>query len=938
MQRKPVTPRFAWLAAAGWTLAVVLSLAWNVLRENREVIELARAEAISNFNKDITFRRWGTEHGGVYVPVTPRQAPVPWLAHLPERDVVAPDGRRLTLLNPASMLRQMMERYSRDYGVRGRITGLRQINPANAPDDWEREQLHRFERGEVQAAWTVEELDGAPHLRYLRALYMEPGCVKCHGDMGYREGDLRGAIGVSVPLAPYLANRRAALLDIGVSHGLFWLFGLTGIGIGARVAARQERERLHLYAALEESRTRLQLALEGANDGIWDVDLLRGDVFHSPRMAEMLGYRAGELGSAEEIWMALVHPDDLPALLRAKQAHLDGKTERYEVEFRARAKDGTWRWIHSRGRMVRNAAGEPARFVGVHTDVTEFKALQQRLFLEKERAEVTLASIADAVITTDAEGNVTFMNGVAERLTGWREADALGLPADTIAPLYDESSGVMIDSPVARAGREKRAVEPGGHALLLNRRGDKLPVDETAAPILAGDGTLIGVVMVFYDVSHTRELTRRMSWQLTHDELTGLYSRREFDNRLRRLVQDARAGGGVHALLYLDLDQFKIVNDTSGHLAGDELLKQLGFLLSEQMRRNDVLARLGGDEFAALLEHCPPEKAREIAEKLRRTVADFRFTWQDRVFDVGVSIGLVMLDADTPGAEEALVAADTACYAAKEAGRNRVHEHRRDADDGGERLGEMHLAASMRQALARDAFVLFTHEIRDLAHSGCPPCYEVLARMQDERGSLIQPGMFIPAAERYGLMPELDRWIVRRSFELLAAASAAMRATMLFINLSGLSLREDGMVRFIRDAARENGIEPANICFEITETAAVAQLAVGVRFMRELREVGFRFALDDFGAGMSSFAYLKNLPVDFIKIDGGFVRDMLEDPVDRVFVETIHRIGRLMGKRTIAEFIENDALLAEARAIGIDFAQGYAVGKPRPLDAVLAGY
>ncbi len=937
MPSRRVTPRFAWLAAAGWTVAVILSLAWNIQRENREVLELARAEAIANFNKDLTFRRWGAEHGGVYVPVTPRQAPVPWLAHLSERDVVTPQGRWLTLLNPASMLRQMMEQYSRDYGVRGRITGLRQINPANAPDDWEREQLQRFERGEAQAAWTVQDLDGEPHLRYLRAMYMEAGCVKCHGDMGYREGDLRGAIGVSVPLAPYLANRRAAVLDLGASHGLFWLLGLTGIAVGARVAGRQERERLHLYAALEESRTRLELALEGANDGIWDVDLLRGNVFHSPRMAEMLGYRAGELGSAEEIWMALVHPDDLPALLRAKRAHLDGETERYEAEFRARAKDGTWRWIHSRGRVVRNGAGEPTRFVGVHTDVTDFKALQQRLFLEKERAEVTLASIADAVITTDAEGNVTFMNGVAERLTGWRLAEALGLPADTIAPLYDESSGVMIDSPVARAGRDKRAVAAGGHALLLDRRGEKLPVDESAAPILAGDGTLIGVVMVFHDVSHTRELTRRMSWQLTHDELTGLYSRREFENRLRRLVQDARAGGGVHALLYLDLDQFKIVNDTSGHLAGDELLKQLGFVLSEQMRRNDVLARLGGDEFAALLEHCPPAKAREIAEKLRRTVADFRFTWQDRVFDVGVSIGLVMLDAGTPDAEQALVAADTACYAAKEAGRNRVHEHRRDAD-GGERLGEMHLAASMRQALARDAFVLFTHEIRDLADAGQPHCYEVLARMQDERGNLVKPGLFIPAAERYGFMPELDRWIVRRSFELLAGASADMRATMLFINLSGLSLREDDMARFIGEAACDTGIEPANICFEITETAAVAQLAVGVRFMRELREMGFRFALDDFGAGMSSFAYLKNLPVDFIKIDGAFVRDMLDDPVDHVFVETIHRIGRLMGKRTIAEFIENDALLAEARAIGIDYAQGHAVGKPRPLDAVLAGY
>jgi diguanylate cyclase (GGDEF)-like protein len=427
-----------------------------------------------------------------------------------------------------------------------------------------------------------------------------------------------------------------------------------------------------------------------------------------------------------------------------------------------------------------------------------------------------------------------------------------------------------------------------------------------------------------------------MSWQLTHDALTGLISRREFERRLDLLVEEAHASGGQHALLYLDLDQFKVVNDTSGHLAGDELLKQLGFLFSEQMRRNDILGRLGGDEFAALLENCPVDKAMDIAEKMRATAADFRFIWQDKTFDVGASIGVAMIGQETASAQEAMRAADVACYAAKEKGRNRVERYRPSSGEAAHRRGEITLAAVIRAALENDHFVLYAQEIRGLAAQPGSK-YEVLIRMADPYGSLVMPDVFIPTAERYGLMPAVDRWVIEHTFRALAEVGQVADKTRLSINLSGLSLVEEGMLEFIRERMAHYHIDATRLIFEITETAAVAHLSLGVRFMQALAESGCQFSLDDFGSGMSSFAYLKSLPVQQLKIDGAFVRDMLADPVDRAFVEAIHRIGHLMGMQTVAEYVESEDLMDAILEIGIDHAQGYAVARPRPLEAVLRG-
>lgn len=920
------------LAAAVWTAVVGASLTWNIINVREQTMAQARAEAVANYQKDISFRRWATAHGGVYVPITATQKSVPWLAHVPGRDVVTRDGRALTLLNPASMLRQIMDRYSADYGVRGRITGLKYLNPDNAPDTWEREQLEAFDRGERHEVWAVANMDGEPHLRYLHAMYMEPGCEKCHAILGYKPGDLRGATGVNLPLEGFLTTIGDSTRNLALSHGGIWLIGLIGIGWATRRQQRHTAERQAMTAILQQDEERFDLAVDGAQVGIWDMNLVTGEMFHTPRMSAMLGYSSTELPADIEAWRKVIHPEDCERVMERYRAHLADPGAPFEAVFRARHASGDWAWIMSRGRAVRDAHGVAVRMVGTHTDITAQKQLEAQLFEEKERAQVTLTSIGDAVLTCDREGNITFMNPMAESLCGWTREEALGLPVETVVPVYDQRTRTPLEGPVGRCLRLGTRVGVAEHTLLIDRGGREIEIDDSAAPIRDGAGHPVGAVMVFRDVTQSRELTRQMSWQLTHDALTGLISRREFERRLAAMVEDARSGGGEHALLFLDLDQFKVVNDTSGHLAGDELLKQLAFLLSEQMRRNDILGRLGGDEFAALLEHCPADKAREIAEKLRMTVADFRFIWQDKTFDIGVSIGLSMIDRDTAHAQEAMRTADVACYAAKEKGRNRVEVYHPEADDASSRRGERKLLSEIRQALTRDRFVLYAQEIRDARDPR--PSYEVLVRLADTQGNLVAPDAFIAVAERHGLMPQVDRWIIEHALAALAASGSEAR---LSINLSGLSLAEDGMFEFIRERIAHHQIDAHRLTFEITETAAVSHLARGVQFMRELAKSGCRFALDDFGSGMSSFAYLKNLPVQVLKIDGSFVRDMLDDPVDRAFVEAIHRIGQLMGMRTVAEFVESEALIEVLREIGVDSVQGYAIARPRPLESVLAG-
>lgn len=573
-------------------------------------------------------------------------------------------------------------------------------------------------------------------------------------------------------------------------------------------------------------------------------------------------------------------------------------------------------------------------------DIIERKQVEQALFAEKERAQVTLHSIGDAVITTNAEGIVEYLNPVAEKLTGWSVAEARKQPLRAVFNVIDENTRIPIPydlTEFSTHGRVTNLVDP---SVLISRSGQEYGIQHSVAHIRNRENGISGVVLVFNDVTEARRMAREMNHQATHDVLTGLVNRREFEHRLRRVLKTARKDKVEHALCYLDLDQFKVINDTCGHAAGDELLRQLGLLLHQQVRERDTLARLGGDEFGALLEHCSLFQAQRVADALRQAVEEFRFVWEDKGFRVGVSIGLVPITENSESLATVLRAADSACYAAKEMGRNRIHlYHESDAELARQR-GEIQTVGQINRALEEERFHLVFQPITPInGHTLFGAHYELLLRMSDENGEIVLPDTFLPAAERYNLSTKLDRWVISNAFEWLADhPDHLQRLSLCSINLSGLSLGSKEFLAFVNREFKQKRILPQKICFEITETAAIANLSSATRFLKVFKVLGCRFALDDFGSGMSSFAYLKYLPIDFLKIDGLFVKDILDDPIDLAMVKSIHDIGHAMGKKTIAEYVESQAILGKLREIGIDYAQGFDIGQPLPMRDLIKGH
>jgi len=558
---------------------------------------------------------------------------------------------------------------------------------------------------------------------------------------------------------------------------------------------------------------------------------------------------------------------------------------------------------------------------------------EQALYQERERALITLHSIGDGVITTDAEGRVDYMNPVAEKVTGWSYGEAQGYPLPEVLPLVDETTRHPIESPATISLRSGQVVALDEQCVLVNRNGQEFHIEDSAAPIYDRDDSIIGAVLVFHDVTRERRMARQMIWQATHDSLTGLPNRTEFADRLASLLASmAGSEEREHALLYLDLDQFKVINDTCGHAAGDELLKQLGRLLRREMPANGSLARLGGDEFGILIEDTSLADARKIANQLLHSISAFTFQWQERRFDVGVSIGMVPIQRDTPNASFVLSAADVACYVAKESGRNRVHVYEESDIDLGQRHSEMHWVSGIKEALEEDRFVLYRQEITALTADEATPHYELLVRMRARDGDIIAPGAFIPAAERYNLMNAVDRWVIDTAFRCLNERQQSGDNSIYSINLSGNSINDDSFPDYVQQKIDQYRIRTGQLCFELTETAAVFNLQKASHVIHALKRLGCRFSLDDFGSGLSSFGYLKNLPVDFLKIDGSFVKDMNTDPMNRAIVEAIHQVGHTLSIRTIAEFVENQEIVDHLRDIGVDFGQGYHFSRPEPLD------
>ncbi|HEY0856893.1 MAG TPA: EAL domain-containing protein [Albitalea sp.] len=572
-------------------------------------------------------------------------------------------------------------------------------------------------------------------------------------------------------------------------------------------------------------------------------------------------------------------------------------------------------------------------FTGVVRDITARKEAERRLFNEKELLRVTLGAIGDGVITVDRSGGVTYLNPVAESMTGWSCAQAAGRAAGDLLHLVDGGSRERVPDPVAHVLRTAQALTREHDVVLVSRDGSERPMEDAAAPIFDAEGLLAGAVVVLHDVSRARKLAAQLSYQATHDPLTGLLNRAAFEDRLDDMLATPADEGQTHGLLFIDLDQFKVVNDTCGHAAGDKLLRQLAQVLRGALRRADTIARLGGDEFAVLLHDCPPRFAMQVADNLRVQVQDHVFTWESRRFHVGASIGLVCFSAGEFDRAGVLRAADSACYVAKEKGRNRIHAFHVNDADLVRRAGEMDWVSRLHHALAEDRFVLYAQPIVGLQRRVDDTSrFEILLRLLDEDGRLVPPMAFIPAAERYNLMVEIDRWVIRHALaEHRRHRQTQGSAVHYSINLSGASLTQEGLGDFIDEQLALQQTPRGEICFEVTETVAVANLEAAIDFLGRLRETGCEVALDDFGAGMSSFNYLKRLPLDYLKIDGGLVQRVGDDAVHRAMVEAIHKIGHLMSLRTVAEFVEDDAILGALRGVGVDFVQGYGIARPGPL-------
>lgn len=558
-------------------------------------------------------------------------------------------------------------------------------------------------------------------------------------------------------------------------------------------------------------------------------------------------------------------------------------------------------------------------------------AAEKALLDEKNFFSTTLGSIADGVITLDARKHITYCNQRVENLTGIPAAQLVGrhvfeaiqlLPRETTDPILDAVNALWAQSQ--------------GSAQLVSATGDTFPIEFTMTDLVQTHASS-SAVLVLHDVSKATEMAATLSHQASHDALTGLLNRTAFDTRLQSALDSANQNGGRHVLLFLDLDQFKVVNDTCGHAAGDELLKQVAFLFGQVLRQRDTLARTGGDEFAVLLENCPVQKALPVADKLRAQLASFRFSWKDKSFQVGVTIGAVPVVAGAESIEDLKRKADTACYIAKDEGRGRTHLYL-DSDEAVKaRQGEMSWATRLQKALTNGDFHLYGQRIRSATEACQGHYYEMLIRLVDTDGSLVPPMAFLPAAERYGLMPLLDRAVIERALQMHCELQAASEIPVkLAVNLSGASLSDPSLFEFIRGALTRYAVSAQNICFEVTETMAIANLSVAVRLMTALRELGCTLSLDDFGSGMSSFSYLKQLPVDVVKIDGSFVRNILSNPVDRAMVEAVNNIAHQMGLKTLAEYAESPEIIAELTRMGVDLLQGFAVGKPQSLAEMLA--
>ncbi|MEE9492511.1 MAG: EAL domain-containing protein [Gammaproteobacteria bacterium] len=653
----------------------------------------------------------------------------------------------------------------------------------------------------------------------------------------------------------------------------------------------------------------------------------------SPSIEKMLGYTPKVAGKMRWQDFFFNHSDYEKFMRSIQMGHqiLQG----YEVRFKH--KDGSTVWVSLNVHRHQDLKNGNDGYEGMARNTTEKRHAKEALYKEKELWRVALESIADGIITTDINGDVTYLNPVAEQITGWKRGEASNKPVREIMKLVNEATSETVELPVDNWMVQGERASLQEHASLIGKDSDNITsIELTGAPIRDSRARIIGSVMVFHDVTKLRALTNELSYQATHDTLTGLINRLEFDNLLESAISSSESDDEQHAVMFIDLDKFKIVNDTSGHPAGDELLIQITRLFESVLRDSDKLARLGGDEFGVLLNNCDLKKAEEIAETLRQATEDFRFAWEDKVFRIGASVGIAAIAGKNQSLTDLLKEVDSACYIAKENGRNCVHvSHPKDTAVANRR-GQMQWMQRLQSALDDDGFILYAQPIKPIKE-GLPDQkrVELLIRMldtfSDEPHKVISPSAFLPVAERYHLMPAIDQWVISTAFNRIATGSSIVdMATICSINLSGQSLSDMKTFRFIDHQFEKTSISPASICFEITESAMIANMEIAQEILSRLKAMGCSLALDDFGTGLSSFDYLRQLPVDYVKLDKILVRDVATSETSRAMVFAVNHVASVMGMKSIAEYVETDEIKDILRELSVDYAQGFGIGEPVP--------
>jgi diguanylate cyclase (GGDEF)-like protein/PAS domain S-box-containing protein len=666
-------------------------------------------------------------------------------------------------------------------------------------------------------------------------------------------------------------------------------------------------------------------------DRVHEAVLIHGSVirYANPQFANLLGRRVDEVIGRRLQELVPAEYGELVADNMRRRLAGEPIAERYEVEL-----------VAPGGLVSRlELASWPLDFDGEHTlliigvEVLPTQTVQALGIGGQSLARRALESLSEALITTDAEGRVDYMNPAAARLLGAAADDAAGLSLDDLAQVVDEADRKLLGDPVRQALLAGTPLNLGRRALLIQAPGaPEHLVELSAAPIRLETGETVGAVMLLHDVTELRGLARQMSYQATHDALTGLVNRREFERRLQEALDTAHRGDGSHVLCYLDLDRFKAINDAGGHSAGDAMLREAAKILRDAVRDSDTVARIGGDEFGLLLVRCPLEKARQIADDVCRAMNEFRFVWRDRIFNVGVSVGLVEIARDSGTLEDAMAAADSACYVAKRQGGHVAVYSARD-EIFARQTGEIQWLQTLQSALRESRFELYCQPIVAAYTSNDEgPAMEVLVRLRDESGEHLSAVDFVRAAERYRLMALVDRWVVKTTLTALGRGTLALAPKRsVAINISGQTLADAQFLEFVVECFDTTGAGPEQVCFEISENAVVANAEQARRFVGVLHGMGCRFALDDFGSGLGSFANLKSLAVDYLKIDGSFFKNLARDTVNQAMVTAMIKLARSLNFKVIAEQVEDESALEAARRIGVDYVQGYAVGRPERL-------